>query len=155
MVAIRFVDDILGLISRWIDKCKRLAHHDLLPTERPLVDSSGWYGTGILLRYCLAVAGKNSGLSHIPTVRAGRPAESTAITCSWKYAGSCRISVVADLRFPEEVEPAAVDETGAAACRIRAKENSCPKDSLKRRHQPAVFLSTLRHSKRVEHLGIR
>jgi hypothetical protein len=32
IVAIYLVDGVLGLISRWIDKRKRLARHDLLPT---------------------------------------------------------------------------------------------------------------------------
>jgi hypothetical protein len=31
IVAIRFVDSVFCLISRWIDKCKRLACHDLPP----------------------------------------------------------------------------------------------------------------------------
>ena len=44
---------------------------------------------------------------------------------------------------------------GAIAYRIGTEENSCPKDPLKRRDQPAVFLSALRHSKRVQHLGSR
>jgi hypothetical protein len=48
-----------------------------------------------------------------------------------------------------------VDDGGATTYRIRAEENGCPKYSLKRCDQPAIFPSKLRHSKRVEHLGSR
>ena len=57
IVAIYVVDGVLGLISRWIDKRKRLARHDFLPTARKR--SKYFYSglTAALPRLCGALNG--------------------------------------------------------------------------------------------------